>query len=126
MGQFSKWAGKYKFDMTCVDGTKEHIEIEISNEERIGMIDCRIMENGKVVDMDTGRMMKILEGIFLRNYEGPQEDNQGIIQFVGKNFDLIMEELTIQFKWSTRKEMDKAKELAKKEIEAELAGGKKK
>ena len=124
MGQFDRWAGKYVFDIKCIDKSEQHIEIEISNEERIGMLDCRIMEQGKVVDMDTGKLMRILTTIFQRNYK--EEQPTSMEQFVGKNFEILMEELAIQFRWSTRKELEEAKKIAMEEERAKLKGGKKK
>ena len=106
MGRFNQFLGKTEL---TVAGEALELDFKLHHQEKI--MNLRQKEN-----MMTG-ISGIIKEVIKTSY--PQEPIQELEAFVDKNIMEFITELAIAFKWTTRKDVERAKEQIQKKLESQ-------
>jgi hypothetical protein len=95
MGRFEAYKGKTEIE---VDGEK--LALDISKSEKLEILS--VYKEGKNMAMD--KLYEIIGKIVKKSY--PQEPEDELEEFVAKRFELILIELSVYYKWTTRESIN--------------------
>lgn len=108
MGKFEKFLGK-----TIVVVNKEELKLDVTVQDKQKIMDLR-----KLKENEYEEAVKVLTEVIAKSY--PDDDRKGIEKFVDKNYIELMQELAIEFGWTTRKQLEEDMKKFREEAEKKI------